>query len=120
MRTVRVFVLVILAALPLTTMISFGNLPLQKKMQAPTIHIEGRVVNQKGTGVQGVNIAIADIDNPGQKLVEVLTNFTGRYSKDVPTTKNGYIVTPTKGRNAFDPQNIKLKMLGGTADFKMK
>jgi hypothetical protein len=120
MRTIRFFCLVILAALPLTAVISFGGMSqAPKRTQSTLTRIEGKVVNLKGAGVQGVNIAIADVDVPGQKLAEAVTNFMGRYNKDVPATKNGYIVTPSKKKSTFAPENIKLHALGGLAEFKL-
>jgi len=38
----------------------------------------------------------------------------------VPLTKNGYIVTPSKGKSSFTPANIKLPAIGGQAEFTMK
>ncbi len=121
MSTIRFTCLVALAALLLTTVIVHGAAPMQqKKAPAPTASIEGKVMNAKGAGIQGVKIAIADVDAPGQNLAEAVTNFQGRYTKSVPLTKNGYIVTPSKGKSAFAPANKKLSALGGLAEFTIK
>jgi hypothetical protein len=120
MRTIRSFYLGLLIALPLVAMIFLGGLAYgQRNVPTPTIHIEGKILSAKGAGVQGVTVTIADIDAPTQKLIDVVTNFQGKYSKEVPATKNGYTLTPKKGRNTFTPASVNLKAIGGTADFKM-
>ncbi len=121
MSTIRISRVVALAALLLMTVIALGAAPTQqKKAPVPTASIEGKVMNAKGAGIQGVKIAIADVDAPGQALAEVVTNFQGRYTKSVPLTKNGYLVTPSKGKSTFTPANKKLSALGGLAEFTIK
>jgi hypothetical protein len=53
-------------------------------------------------------------------LGDAVTNFQGRYRKSVPLTKNGYKVTPSKGKSTSTPASIKLPALGGQAEFTLK
>ncbi len=81
--------------------------------QNAPINVYGNVNDKDGRPQQGVTVSFMSADN-GQSLGTATTDARGYYTKTIglPGNKNGYFVTPSGKKVAFEPKRAKATKSG--------